>query len=805
MPRAIQHYDPATAYGLTAPPPVQTVDLRRVTMALRRQRATILLPAVLMGALGVLYAKSAPDTYSGYASLLLDSNMSGAVRQAGGIDRTVLPDDMIENARVVLMSDTLALNVLDRLGLDGDMTVLDPPVSGFSRAVGKAIGTVLRPVQWVRRAIDGLVSSGETPAAPAARTGAPDAPADATAIDPRRLAAAAALQSGISIYRQGRSTAVAIEYTAFDPATSARVANAYADAYVQDMLTANANAVGQTTAWMRGRLEELRLQSQTAAATAEKFSTDHGLTGTAGGELLSGQVVSELNSSLTAAIGDMARAQAVLDTYDRAVAGGVNGLTAGNDFNIGGELSDSLSARISNFNDIRARLDRVTAASGPNSAQTVGLRQTLRSAAQRLFVDLQAQQQEAKSALSVAKARVDALRASLDEAMQSNNAQAADRVKLDALQKEAATLSELYQNMLGKAQEIEQQQSFPVSNVRVLSYAQPPLQPSGPSTKRAALAMGILGLFIGLLWAAIREARERHLRTASDVTDHSPIRFLGHLPVLPKARFRPERLPPAARQAELAAPPATGGTLPVVAQRVNPTLRVSIPVLAFPNSVYAETLRHVQLAAGRKPDGLPVLGITSFHPYEGRAAVSLNFAAQFGLGQKSVLLIDADGRGRALSRLVGVDPMPGLSDAAAGDERWQDLLAPIEGTNVTVLPCGTATGGRSDDLTTAGFLETVLRDAAQIFSAVVIDVPPLYPVAQGRAILQDLPHFAIVAEWGRTPRDLAELALADDPELEERCIGVVYDRVNLRRLRRYLPPGTAEQYVGMAKAYAQGH
>ena len=85
----------------------------------------------------------------------------------------------------------------------------------------------------------------------------------------------------------------------------------------------------------------------------------------------------------------------------------------------------------------------------------------------------------------------------------------------------------------------------------------------------------------------------------------------------------------------------------------------------------------------------------------------------------------------------------------------------------------------------------------------MIDVPPLYPVAQGRAILHELPQFAIVAEWGRTPRGLAELALADEPELEARCIGVVYDRVNLRRLRRYLPPGAAENYVGMSRAYAR--
>ena len=695
MPRAVQPYDPANAYGLAPSPQVQTIDLRRLMMTVRRQRTTILLPAVLMAALGVIYAKTAPDTYSGYASLMLDSNMNGAIRQVGGIDRTVLPDDMIENARVVLTSDKLAFDVLDRTGLQQDPAFMQPPASGISRFLGRAADAVTGPVAWVRHQADTLLSRA-APQPPAAGTDPAPAPAaspatvgaDGAPIPPERLEAAVALQSGIEIYRQGRSTAVTIAYTAYDPQTAARVANAYADAYVQDTLTANANAVGQTTAWMRSRLEELRVQAQTAAAAAEKFSTEHGLVGSAGGGLLTGQAVSELNTSLTTAIGDMARAQAVLDTYDKAVAGGVDGLMAGNDFAIGGEISDTLASRINNYNDIRARLQRVIDNSGANNPQVPGLRQTLKSAAQRLYVDLQAQQQEARSALAVAKARVDALQASLDEATQRNNAQAANMVKLDALQKEAATLSELYQSTLTKAQEIEQQQSFPVSNVRILSYAQPPLEPSGPSAKRVAAVMMILGLMFGLLRATIREARERFVRTASDVTDHSPLRFLGHLPVLPRVRYRADRaaLPPRP-EPPLALPPAEGDRLPVVAHRRNPTVRMAVPVLSHPNSVYAETLRHVHLAASRRPEGgLPVLGITSFHPYDNRAAVALNFAAQFGLGREPVLLIDADSRGRALSRLVGMDGMPGLSDAAAGDEAWQDLLATIDRTNVTVLP-----------------------------------------------------------------------------------------------------------------------
>lgn len=666
---------------------------------------------------------------------------------------------------------------------------------------------VVQPVAWTRARLTDLVAApGTAPEtnAPTAAIGA--GPAAVGPVDPQKQLAARALQSAVDVYRDGRSTGITVEFTAHDPVTAASVANAYADAYLQDMLTANAAAVGQTTAWMRGRVEELRAQAQAAAADAERFSAENGLVGTRDGDLLTSQAVSELNSRLTEAVGDAARAEATLATYDAAVAGGVEGLMAGNSLTLGGEVSDALAARISNYNDVRARLQRVTATAGPGSAQAAGLRQTLNSTAQRLFVELQAQQQEARSAVIGAKARVEALQASLDEATGRNTAQAANLVKLDALKKEAATLSELYQATLTKAQEIEQQRSFPVTNARILSYAQPPLEPSGPSTLRAMVFMMVLGLMLGIIRAVRNEARERFLRTGADVTEHSPLRFLGHLPPLPRSRGQAAPVASAAAPPPLAAAPMAGETLPVVSRRRYPMIRLPVPVLAHPDSVYAETLRHIQLAAGTRHAGVPVIGVTSFHPYADRSKVALNLAGQVGVGRESVLLIDADSRARTLSRITELEHRAGLSEVLTGtsDRDWHDLLVTIEGTNIAVLPCGLEAGGRADDLSDADAWSRILHEARTQFSAVVVDVPPLYPVAQGRSMLHDLPQFLIVAEWGRTPREMPEVALANDPELEARCLGVVFDRVNPARLRRYLPHGSAELYLGAGRRSGHG-
>ncbi|MBB1492610.1 MULTISPECIES: GNVR domain-containing protein [unclassified Paracoccus (in: a-proteobacteria)] len=807
MPRDLKPFELASPYGASQAAQVQTIDLRRVMVAMRRQRRTILLPAVLLGGLGLAYAASKPATYEAFSSLLLDSNVNRSVQQAGGIDTAVLPSDRIENARVVLESEKLAYDVLDRTGLQANPSFMNPPESGFSNLVGRVMGTLLAPIAWVQDRITALTSSTPVidPAALPSATSFGDP--SVAPIDPERRLAAMRLQGGMEIYRVGQSSAVAVSFSSHDPFIAAEAANAYADAYVQDILVTNAESVGQTNAWMRGRLDELQTQAQAAANAAERFAAANGLVEFSSGGLLTEQALNELNSGLTVALTDAARAQAVLDTYDRAVAGGVEGLTdSSSSLAIGGDMSEELRSRLDNYNDVRARLQRLLASSGPNHPQVAGLRQTLASTAERLFVELEAMRAEAQSALDVARARVEALQQSVNQASQRNSAQAANFVRLRALQEEAATLSALYQQTLTRSQEIEQQQSFPVSNVRILSYAQVPAVPSGPAVLRTTLAATLLGLFGGLALAALREGRERMLRTASDVTDRSALRFLGHLPVLPRVRrLRAGKvaLPESRPVPRISAAPQAakrGEMLPVLSKPKPPVINVPVPVLHFPDSVYAETLRHVRLATEASGSPMPVTGVTSFHPYEGRSLVAFNLAGQLGVGLQSVLLIDTDSRGRGLSRMLGLDQRPGLTDAVAGRGDWESMLVGIANTNVNVLPCGSTAGGASDDLMTGKLLGQIVEDACHEFSRVIVDVPPLYPVAQGRAILHELPRFLIVGEWGRTPRSMVETVLAEEPELEANCLGVVYDRVNLRKLRSFLMPEAMENYLGRSKS-----
>ncbi len=326
-----------------------------------------------------------------------------------------------------------------------------------------------------------------------------------------------------------------------------------------------------------------------------------------------------------------------------------------------------------------------------------------------------------------------------------------------------------------------------MSNVRILSYAQVPTTPSGPAVLRTALAATLLGMFLGMAIAALREWRERSLRTSTDLTEYSGLRFLGHLPVLPAVR-RPRAV--GAAPAATRTPPATasGQTLPVLSRLRPPVIQVPVPVLHYPDSVYAETLRHVRLAGEATGRALPVTGVTSFHPFDGRSSVAFNLAGQLGIGMHSVLLIDADSRG---ARSAGCWAWTASRPDRRSQRRWQ--LAGHAGRHRqtptwSCCPAGwtRAAFGRPADRPDAG--PDRGRGAQWRFSRVIVDVPPLYPVAQGRAIPA---RAGAVRHRGRMGPHLARHG-RDRPG-EDSCwnrggLGVVYDRVNLRKLKSFLLP-----------------
>jgi succinoglycan biosynthesis transport protein ExoP len=76
-------------------------------------------------------------------------------------------------------------------------------------------------------------------------------------------------------------------------------------------------------------------------------------------------------------------------------------------------------------------------------------------------------------------------------------------------------------------------------------------------------------------------------------------------------------------------------------------------------------------------------------------------------------------------------------------------------------------------------------------------------VVDARLLLGVVDQIVMVAEWGRTPRQLINYTLDHEPELRSRMLGIALSRVSLRDLHRYSAPDIQpgyEAYYGSSNA-----
>jgi succinoglycan biosynthesis transport protein ExoP len=165
------------------------------------------------------------------------------------------------------------------------------------------------------------------------------------------------------------------------------------------------------------------------------------------------------------------------------------------------------------------------------------------------------------------------------------------------------------------------------------------------------------------------------------------------------------------------------------------------------------------------------------------------------------LLIDADLRQAASSRLVAPGATSGLMDIG-GTVPWRDVVLADPRSGLHILPALSSSGQSSDFLSSDG-MQNLLEEARQSYDYVVIDLPPLGPVMDARAVLPWTDGFILVTEWGRTPRRLVRSLIEHEPELAEDIVGVVLNKVDFRKLAQYSDPGGAERYMGSYSRYYQ--
>jgi succinoglycan biosynthesis transport protein ExoP len=136
-----------------------------------------------------------------------------------------------------------------------------------------------------------------------------------------RMQAVEHLQKNMYVQRVKRTYVLNVQFTWSDPVIAARIAGAFADAYLADQVNAKYDATRRAGIWMQERLTELRQKALESDRDVQKFRADNGLI-SANGLLVSEQQLAEVNSQLILALSDKATAQAKLKRIQSIIDSG---------------------------------------------------------------------------------------------------------------------------------------------------------------------------------------------------------------------------------------------------------------------------------------------------------------------------------------------------------------------------------------------------------------------------------------------------------------------------------------------------
>lgn len=295
-----------------------------------------------------------------------------------------------------------------------------------------------------------------------------------------------------------------------------------------------------------------------------------------------------------------------------------------------------------------------------------------------------------------------------------------------------------------QANQIETQGGKNAALVSVMTIwpAQIPLTPSSPNRALSLVLALVAGGAVGLLAAVGRDATDKKVRTAEDVSAVTLVPVVAAVPC-------------------------------DKASDVEPVGRSSAPTAA-----QVEAFRRLQISVSHLTSGEPsrAIVVTSAASGEGKTSTAVNLAVALAGDGKDVVLVDADLRGGQCARILDLPRgKPGLSEVLKGTSSLTDALLPV-GQNLSLTVIGSGSPVSAPGPLLASWLGAVLKELHDKHDFVVIDTTPMLPVADALALTQLGIPYLVVVRAGRTRKDNLAQTVSDLHAAGAAIIGIVINR-----------------------------
>ena len=163
--------------------------------------------------------------------------------------------------------------------------------------------------------------------------------------------------------------------------------------------------------------------------------------------------------------------------------------------------------------------------------------------------------------------------------------------------------------------------------------------------------------------------------------------------------------------------------------------------------------------------------ITSSISGEGKSVISANLALTLAMrGRKKTLLIGGDLRRPSVGKLFGISEVPGLTEWWRGGGSICDHFRQVEGLPLWLLPAGDGLEQPLEILQSERFSK-LMTQVGQWFDSVIVDSPPLSPMADSGVWMNLVDGVLLVVRTGRTPKKIVRKAV--DLVEKAKLLGIV--------------------------------
>jgi succinoglycan biosynthesis transport protein ExoP len=704
-----------------------TAGLTEYWRILLKRRWTVLATALAMLVVVTIATLRTTPLYEATARIAISQNENdgiGISSQNANPDYAYDYNMELDTQAKILQSDTLALNVINALGL-----------SRNPKFAGKLATT------------------------------SPDAE-QALTVDPAREAKLLDIwRENISVSKIQRTRMIEIRFTSPDPKLAAQIVNSLASAYVENNFKTRFESTMQASEWLQNQLNDLQIKVEKSQEALVKFQRENNVVGLDDKQNTIVTKLDDLNKEATAAQADRVIKEA---QYQLTRSGNLDALP---------ELS--ANSLIQDFRrqeaDLRRQLAQATVQFGPSypkvielNNQLLDIQATIRNEVDRIVSRKAAEYRAAVARESMLQSAL----SSQTKAVSSLNEKA---IEYFALKRESDTNRNLYEGLLTKLKEAAVTSGLKSSNVRVVDVARPPDRPSKPNIPRNVVMGLMLGVVGGISLAFILEALDNTVRTPDQVELISGLPSLGIIPLSLGATGKAQK----AQSASL---------LPVKQDSKQPrNTEMAMVAHHRPKSEVAESYRALRTSIllssiGSAPK---VLMLTSALPQEGKTTTSVNTAIVLAQKGGRVLLIDADMRRPSIHQSLKIRNRTGLSNVLSGNATPEEaiVVSPVL-PNLFVLPAGPPPPHPAEMLGSS-VMKNYLAQWREQFDHIVIDTPPVLSVTDAVLLSVDADAVVLVIRSGRTTKEALRRSRELLTQVNSRLMGVVVNAVDLQSPEAY--------------------